>query len=194
MAAIASSTNSCIPAIQEAHFPGIGATFAHKAGDWKLDDAGIPLVRSIEFISTTPGSLLETFNICGYRDGNIIFGVKFQKELENSARIYFKFKNLELEEWICVARAKTPLQRSSLFSILSRHNTLPSEHHELIRKLAYAESWFEVTPLQTGETLARENRGPTLDNIYDLAHAFGVTSDQARSCLTQPKDVSIKPA
>jgi hypothetical protein len=168
---MATAINSCTST--EATFPGIGAIFVHKAGDWKVYDAGISLVRSIEFISTTPGSFLNTFSIFGYRDGNIIFGVTFQENLENTARIYFK--ELELEKWICVAYAKTSQQRSSLFAILSRHNTLPPEHHALIRTLAYAQNWFEVTPLQAGETLDSENRGPVQDNIYDLARSFGNT-------------------
>lgn len=185
MAAITNSTNPYAPHIHQTPFPGIGATFVHEAGDWKLYDGGAPLVRSLNLISATQGSFFETLHICGYRNGSIVFHIKFKKDLEKSARTYFK--NLDVDDVICVARAKTSQQRTVLFTVLTRHNTLPPEHHELIRKLSHAENWFDVTPLRPGEKLACGNQGPTLDNIHDLAHAAGMTFDKARSCLTQPK-------
>lgn len=146
MAAITNSTNSCTSIIPEVPFPGIGATFVQEGRDWKHGDGVTAGGKSLNLISSTPDSFLEKLHIVGYPNGRIIFEVTFQETLEKAARIYFK--NLQLyDDRICVARAKTSQQRSALFTILSRHNILPSEHHELIHELAYAEEWFEVTPL-----------------------------------------------
>lgn len=135
-------------------FPGNGAQFIVEGDIWKISDHDeTHLARSLNLKSQTDNSLFESVSICGYRKGEISFFSYFRHDPNCEVEMYFKNWTIPVFKGL---RAETAEQRAAIFQVLNRYNTLPPEHLDLIRKLAHAQNWFEVTPLGPNEHLRTE--------------------------------------
>lgn len=138
-------------------FPGKAAEF-ELTHDWnQLDfDANAKFVRSHSFLSKTYNSFFEHAKILGDKDGGITLYVTLQRADEQLVKNYFSENqiNLDSASWrIGTHYAKSLSEKRSLFKILIENNSFPKEQVPFMQSLIDAENWYDVTPLQEGQTL-----------------------------------------
>ncbi len=117
-------------------YPGKPARFIHCSGNWDLFDVGAELCRSINFKSSTEGSLLKEFSIFGYRDGNVCIRLIFSK---NSDEVKDYLKQFELiPDWLELEHGYISENKGQLkffFNIIANNNEIPISHFEMIRDI-----------------------------------------------------------
>lgn len=137
-------------------FPGIGARFTQTNRGW---DQIIPfndeLVREIKLVSEKKDSLFEEMSVLGYRDGGVAIFLTF-KQFRTEASAYLQKLGIKADYHPFLKSDKSNIKR--LLSIIAKHNQIPADQFDLIKKLAESGDWTKVTPLQNGENLPPPRR------------------------------------
>lgn len=115
------------------------------------------LCRKMNFESTTPDSLLESFDLFGYKNGSIAILVTFAERDLDAFRTYIRAHQIvsKCEDgWLII---QNPKDLEKFFQILSRNNVIPDDYLEEITaifKIACAEKKVVVdAPIQDPSTL-----------------------------------------
>lgn len=123
-------------------FPGKSAEFVLKSGEWvKGNNEGGD--RTLEFISTTPGSLFTELNVFGYRDGSITLRVGFDRK--HTDTVYHYLSKCGIHDLIqppsgfYVSAKLSALKK--LLPILTRNNRIPQPWLSLITTLIDKGNW-----------------------------------------------------
>ncbi len=113
--------------------------FVHDGGVWsKTYDSGANLVKNSTFSSITKGSLIKSFSLLGYRDGDIAVSLKYQvdtPDAEDSAFCDFLREAGCVPTWmdhhIGIFKTKTLKQTRTIMELLTLNNELPVEDENL---------------------------------------------------------------
>lgn len=136
-------------------FPGKGAHFVHISGNWNFFNSG-SLVRSLKFLTATPGSLFEAMSVLGYEDGSVALGIEYEK----AAISYLEACGIILGDNFKMIKCYISNNNDDtklLFNIIAKHNKIPEDKFPLIHALVASGDWRTVTPLKPEELLPVRN-------------------------------------
>jgi hypothetical protein len=122
-------------------FPGKGAKFVHKTGNWTFFYSGGDLNRCMEFSSRNDDSLFTEFSLLGYRDGDVCISIHFEDKNYEIVKDYFKQIGLDHKdvEFFGMYIARNHDDVKLLFKILAKYNEIPADKFDFIKDLVEKE-------------------------------------------------------
>lgn len=105
----------------------IPAKFVHESGDWSYFNSGADLNRIMKFKSTTAYSMISSFDVLGYRDGDLAIFLHFKEKGESVSR-YLQSFNIKPEFYEANAgflKTRSRQQVEQVFSMLCNYNEIP---------------------------------------------------------------------
>ena len=132
--------------VHEAKFPGKGAKFIWKHGDWApRTEADGDLACELHFSSRTEGSLFTKFALLGYKDGSIVLLAHFHRDNIDLLRQYLKKIGMDPEDADIIYKSIKVYNHNDiklLFTALALHNEIPDKYFDLIRSVVEKGTWM----------------------------------------------------
>ncbi len=124
-------------------YPDTPAEFVHMEGDWSYRDNGTPLCKLIKFRSKSQ-STIQTFSLCGYKDGTIAIGIKvapYEKRDQSASELFCKFLAANQVpvsndvDWHGCINTVLPEAIKIVFRILADNNQIPDSHRDQLERI-----------------------------------------------------------